>query len=182
MDLIHLYGPPASGKLTVAKALAERTGYGLFHNHLSIACVAPVFDFGTAPFWRVVRAIRDIALVEAAREERDLICTGVYSPDDDEALLHRFGAVENNGGRICLVQLYCPADTLFDRVDSADRRAAGKLTNGEDLRRALTEHELFSAIPGRHSLRVDTSRYIPAEAVDLIVGHYGLAAAGVTLG
>ncbi len=44
MDLVYLYGPPAVGKLTIATELARRTGFKVFHNHLSIDCVKPVFD------------------------------------------------------------------------------------------------------------------------------------------
>ncbi len=32
--LLYLYGPPASGKLTVATALAKLTGFSLFQPHL----------------------------------------------------------------------------------------------------------------------------------------------------
>ncbi len=36
MKLVFIYGPPASGKLTVARELAALTGYKLFHNHLVV--------------------------------------------------------------------------------------------------------------------------------------------------
>jgi hypothetical protein len=36
MDLVFLYGPPAAGKFTVGRELAAITGFGLFHNHLTL--------------------------------------------------------------------------------------------------------------------------------------------------
>lgn len=36
MKFIMLYGPPASGKLTIAKELQSLSGYNLFHNHLLV--------------------------------------------------------------------------------------------------------------------------------------------------
>jgi hypothetical protein len=42
--LTYLYGPPAVGKLTVATPLAEVTGHRLFHNHLSVNAVRPIFE------------------------------------------------------------------------------------------------------------------------------------------
>jgi hypothetical protein len=48
--LLFIIGPPAVGKMTVGKGLSHRTGLPLFHNHLSIEAVLPVFDFGTEAF------------------------------------------------------------------------------------------------------------------------------------
>ena len=48
--LVYIYGPPASGKLTVATRLSALTGMPLFHNHLTVNAVTPVFAFGSPPF------------------------------------------------------------------------------------------------------------------------------------
>ncbi|MBB5075940.1 hypothetical protein [Nonomuraea endophytica] len=50
--LLCIVGPPAVGKMTVGNAIANRTGYKLFHNHLSVEPVLRFFDFGTEPFGR----------------------------------------------------------------------------------------------------------------------------------
>ena len=42
MKLVVIYGAPGVGKLTTAKALAELTGFRLFHNHLSFDLVSAV--------------------------------------------------------------------------------------------------------------------------------------------
>ena len=53
MHLLFLYGPPASGKYTIARIIAEQTGLPLFHNHLIVDAVAAVFPFGSANFIRL---------------------------------------------------------------------------------------------------------------------------------
>ena len=46
MNLIFIYGPPATGKLTIATELAALTGYTLFHNHPSLNLAREIFpDF-----------------------------------------------------------------------------------------------------------------------------------------
>jgi hypothetical protein len=58
VTLVYLYGPPASGKLTVAERLAEQSGYRLFHNHLTVNAIRPVLDFGSEPFVEVLHRLR----------------------------------------------------------------------------------------------------------------------------
>ena len=70
--MLFLYGPPAVGKLTVARLVAERMGFRVLHNHLTIDAVAPVLDFGTDAFWGVVGRLRR-DLVSAAAEGTDLV-------------------------------------------------------------------------------------------------------------
>ncbi|MET9019631.1 AAA family ATPase [Actinopolymorpha sp. NPDC004070] len=175
MDLVYLYGPPAVGKLTVARELAARTGYRVFHNHLAIDCVRPVFEFGSEPFWRQVHAIREGILAEAARAGRDLISTTVYShPDCDPQTRRRFEAVEGNGGRVCPVRLTCSTKVLETRVTDTQRKAAGKLATIDGLHRAMAEHDLFTPIPWREGLQLDTGILGVAETAQRIIAGYRL--------
>ena len=57
MRLIFVYGMPASGKLTVARELAELTGYKLFHNHLVVDLLLSVFAFGSDGFVELRNAV-----------------------------------------------------------------------------------------------------------------------------
>jgi AAA domain len=175
MDVVYLYGPPAVGKWTIAKELVSRTGYRLFHNHLSIDCVLPIFDFGTEPFWRQVHAIREGVMAEAARAGRDLVFTTVYARgESDPQTLRRFAAVEGNGGRVCLVRLTCSQEVLEHRVVAPHRVEMGKIASVEQLRTSMAELDVFAAIPGRDSLVVDTSELDVVDSVMRIVDHFGL--------
>ena len=122
MKLVIIYGPPAAGKLTVANELARRTGFKVFHNHLSIDCIRPVFDFGTQSFNRLIGLIRIETIAEAARENVDIIHTFVYAkgPDDDH-IARLIAAAEDSGGEVCLVLLKCDKDETMRRVTSESR-------------------------------------------------------------
>ena len=40
-----LWGPPSVGKMTIGQALSEQTGLKLFHNHMTIEPLLPIFEF-----------------------------------------------------------------------------------------------------------------------------------------
>lgn len=67
--LVVIVGPPAVGKMTVGLELSDLTGIPLFHNHLSIEAVLPVFEFGSEPFNRLVSGFRRQVFTEVAQSE-----------------------------------------------------------------------------------------------------------------
>jgi hypothetical protein len=176
VNFVMLYGPPGAGKLTVATELSRLTGYKLFDNHVSIDWAKAYFDFATEPFWRLVHSFREAVFEECARSGRDLIFTFVYAhPNDIEYVERRFEVIDRHDGRVMLVQMHCDPHVLLTRVDAADRVERGKLVDPQGLQDLLDTRELFVPIPGRESLRVDTTHMPPGEAARLIAGHFGLA-------
>jgi hypothetical protein len=175
MNLVFIYGPPGVGKLSVARELSRLTGYRLFDNHVSIACARSVFDFGTPPFWEVVRRIRAAVFEEAAAAGVSLIFTYVYSHPNDAPHVERFcGLFEAQGGRALLVRLVCAREELERRLPRAERASAGKLASLDTLRELTERLDIFSPVPGRESLEIDNTEVAPAEVARLIAGHYHL--------
>jgi shikimate kinase len=158
MRMVFIYGPPAVGKLTVAREISARTGFKLFDNHTTIDWALRFFDFGQEAFWRLVRAFRDAVFEECAREDLDLVVTFVYAQQADlELVERRLAIVEQHGGRVCLVQLTCEREVLEARVQSVERAVRGKLSTVEGLLDLMQRHDLFSPIPGRESLTIDNT-------------------------
>ena len=55
MKLIIIHGAPASGKLTIAKGLAETWGFSVMHNHLTIDLAMTVYPrFGVGDFFEFI--------------------------------------------------------------------------------------------------------------------------------
>lgn len=69
MKLVIIFGPPAVGKMTVGYELARLTGLKLFHNHMTIDLVLNFFEFGTAPFHRLVTQFRRLIFEEIAKSD-----------------------------------------------------------------------------------------------------------------
>jgi hypothetical protein len=173
--LVFVYGPPASGKLTVAQEIATRTGFRLLHNHATIDAVSPLFEWGTPQFFKLVGRFR-LALVGAAAEEGlDVVLTFAYAPPhDDEAVAEYVDLYERQGGRVLFVQLEAPDEELLRRVGSPSRGEHGKLTDADALRDVINRYDFRTPVPFEPNLTVDTTLVDPSEAAAQIVEHYGL--------
>jgi hypothetical protein len=175
MKLVFIYGPPASGKLTVAEALGRLTGINVWHNHLSIDAVSPLFDYGTRPYGRLVEQIRRDIFEVAAEVGMDIIFTYVYVHPHDTNQVGRFcEVIERAGGAVCPVQLTCSRETLLDRVQAVRRSEVHKIDSVDVLETYLAEHDTSQPLPGRDSLIIDTATTSPDEAALLIARHYDL--------
>jgi hypothetical protein len=175
MKLLFVYGPPAAGKLTVANEVAKRTGFKVFHNHLSIDAIVPVFEFGSKPFFRLVELIRVETVTEAARENVDLIYTFCYAKGLDEPHVEKIAnAARENGGDVNFVLLTCHIDELKRRILLEDRRKFGKASTVDMMESFLTNYDLLSPIPGTETLTIDNTKVSPADAAEGIIEHFGL--------
>ena len=119
MTLVVIFGPPAVGKLAVARNLAQITGYKVLHNHMTIDLVSDFFEFGTGPFNRLVNDFR-LAIVEEAAEANlpGLIFTivlNVNNPREKFFLESLKGRVEPRGGSVYFVELEANLKTRLKR-------------------------------------------------------------------
>ena len=171
MTLVLLYGPPAVGKLTVARELAKLTDFRVFHNHLSIDLAETFFDRGTPSFGRVVFEVRKLVLEEAVKSDVNLITyTYAYGVDDPE-IAWMLEAVEGRGGRAQLVFFTCTPDTLKQRVAETSRRAFTKIHEVAKLERLLQTYDLFTPYPASSSLELDTTYTPPPQTAAAIAAH-----------
>lgn len=47
MKLLVLFGPPAVGKMTIGKAIEDRSDFKLFHNHMVMDGIMRLFGVGS---------------------------------------------------------------------------------------------------------------------------------------
>ncbi len=176
MKMIFLYGPPAVGKLTVAKELAKITGYKLFHNHLTVDLVSSLYEWGSPKYWEYLRNIREQLLASLAKDNVDIIFTYVYAAGEDEEVMERmFKKIEENGGEVLLVQLTTSVEKLKERIVAEDRRQFKKMYKTESLDSWINQYKLFEAYPDLHNLVVENSNMSPTEVANLIVEKYQLS-------
>ena len=174
MQLIFLYGPPASGKLTVARHLARLTGYALFHNHLVVDAVGAVFPFGSAPFVKLRELFWIETFAEAAAAGRSLIFT--YAPEStvtSDFVPRAISVVEAAGGDIKFVRLTVSDEEQERRLSNADRAQHGKLVSLELLRELCPMFRAATEAMPEPILSIDTSVTSPQRAAEAIVEALG---------
>ena len=183
--LVFLCGPPAVGKMAVGLELSVLTGIPLFHNHLSIEAVLPVFEYGTAPFNRLVSGFRDRMLVEAAESELPgLTFTYVWAFDEpgDLQTVERLKAIfESRDGRAVFVELWADVETRLARNETELRLAAKPSKRDVEASRirlleADQRYQMSSDgdFPFSDHLLIDNTLSSPTEVAEKIAAHFAL--------
>ena len=169
MKLLFLYGPPASGKLTIAEKLSERTGIPLFHNHLSRDLVKDIYGDALRDNYALVDRIRFDVLDYCSKHGTDLIFTYFYEGSDDDENVRAFmQTIENNDGEVVFIELSASPEDLIGRVDNESRKKFKKLTDPEIMKKITQDMSIYS-IPFVEPLKINTSELSRDEAVDVIV-------------
>jgi hypothetical protein len=184
LKLIFIYGLPATGKLTVAQQLAEITGYKLFHNHLAVDMLLPVFDFGSEPFVELREQIWLSVFEHACRAQLPgLIFT--FNPEVtvrqafiDEVLR----VIDSGGGEVIFVELTCPIAEMKQRMDSASRLRFRKLTSVPLFEELLAAGSFDTPRMPPPRLSIDTSLCTPTQAATGIARQLALAQFSEALG
>jgi predicted kinase len=170
MLLLILYGPPAAGKLTVAKHIAEKTGCKVFHNHVSIDVATQFFEWGTPSYKAITYGMRKLILEEAAKANLNLIFTVVYAyPVDNDDMRWMTKLIEEHGGEVKFVQLIASKEILHERIDAPSRQSYGKITDKELLESIFNKWDVFTPYPEREHLRFDTSAQSAEEIAEEII-------------
>ena len=157
MQLIFIYGDPATGKLTVARELAKLTGFKVFHNHLTVDLAATLFEHGSEDYFDYVRSLRLEAFERAAKADISLIFTFWYSSISQPSVETYQHIIESNGGEVLFVRLHCRPEILERRVVSESRQN-WKISSVTALRAAL--ENTADVIPGTQ-LEIDNSDLEP---------------------
>ena len=172
MNLVVIYGPPAVGKYTVGKVVAEKLGYRFVHNHLIVDCASALFSLGSPERAAFGWALWFMVLEEAMKRDISLVSTFVYEKGPDDQYVKRtIDAVQRRNGTILFVKLSCDERVLLTRVEHASREGTGKLSSAAELHSKLKTHDIISAIPFCVSFEIDTTKRTGIEAADLIVQH-----------
>ena len=187
MHLVVVFGPPAVGKMTVGQEICARTGYRLFHNHLTIEPFLGIFEFGSPAFNRLSSEFRRRVVEEAvASGLPGLVFTFVWGLElvgERDFLQGYVDLVEAAGGSVSFVELFATLEERIVRNNTelrldAKRSKRDREFNDRNLLELeeyvlntepevrLPAHDLLDRHP---HLRIDNTHLSPAEVADVVV-------------
>jgi hypothetical protein len=178
VTLLFVFGPPAVGKMTVGRAIADASDFRLFHNHHVIEPLLDVFDFDTPQFQTLMGEFRQRVLEEAAASDIDLVFTLVWALDlqqDADGVRRHLAPFVDAGRRVAVVELSADLETRLARNRTpyrlSEKKSKRDLTWSEDNVRGLERIQMNTGIPspadeviaGFPHLRIDNTERTPED-------------------
>lgn len=174
MQVIFLHGPPAVGKLTVARALQKRIPARLSDNHAAIDLAQTIIDFGAPGFWGLIHSLRlDLLEAAAATNLPYLLTTACYHTGDEGIIADWQRVMDRYNASFLPVHLVCTPTAQAARVTQPDRTARGKLDNQKGLDHYMTKND-YAPLAYKNCLTIDTSELEPPKVAEHIITHFEL--------
>jgi len=183
MKFVIIFGPSAVGKMTVGQSLAELTDMKLYHNHMSIEAVSPIFDFGTPAFNRLVSLIRTATLTEAAKSNiNGIIFTFVWALDlaEEHDYIEKFVKIfQEQNAEIFYVELEADLQTRLIR-NKHEKRLFEKpskrnLKNSENVLHFEEKYQLNSKsgeFNWKNHIKINNENLEPIEVAEKIIKYF----------
>jgi hypothetical protein len=181
--VVHLIGYPASGKLTVAKALVEAAAargqtFVRLDNHLTGDVILSVIDPTLHPIpatvWDRVEDVREVmyrAIVDLSPPGWSFVVTNVVRDGDEreERTVTRVKELaDERGSRHLAVRVHCDRDELLSRVTAPDRSTRRKWTDPEGIARYMDDVDMFD-VTAYDWMEVDTTHQSPRASAEAIL-------------
>jgi chloramphenicol 3-O-phosphotransferase len=193
--VVHLVGYPASGKLTVAKALVEAAAargqtFVCLDNHLTgdviLSVVDPSLDSIPGVVWERVEDVREVmyrAIVELSPPDWSFVVTNVVRDGDHPIEVRTVTRVhqlaQERDSRHLAVRVHCDRDVLLERVTAADRFTRHKWTDPVGVARYMDDNDIID-LSRYDTLELDTTHGSPTDSAAAILEHLDALDGGVT--
>ena len=182
---VFIFGPQAVGKMTVGQELAKITGLKLFHNHMTIDLLEPLFGF-SPEIWRLTHLFRlEIFNSFSKSDQYGMIFTKVWyfnKKEDWENIENICHTVSSQGADIYFVELEVNVEERLKR-NTTPHRLEYKPTkrnieqSEQHLLSTIESSRLNSKkgeIEKENYLRIDNTYLSPEEVAQLIKKEFQL--------
>lgn len=172
MRNVIIIGPPASGKLTIAKALAEAKGYFLFDNHRSLDAVEILTVEQQTHPKELLHSIRKSVFQVAADSKTPIVFTMVFGHSIDENIMREYSSILSKYEPPLIVQLHCTRSDSLLRCKDISRVGTTKLIKPKQIEELYSMYDMESDyLPSSENmLHINTSITSVEESIEIIVG------------
>jgi hypothetical protein len=179
MKFVLIFGPQAVGKMTVGHELEKITELKLFHNHMTIELLAPLFGFNRQMWGLVDQFRQDIFEAFASSDMYGLIFTYVWGFDlqSDWDYVDRICNIfTDKGSDIYFVELEADIEERLKRNKTLHRLehkpTKRNIERSEhDLKTTMEQHRLNShegEITKKNYLRINNTNLSANEVAEII--------------
>jgi hypothetical protein len=185
MKLVIIFGPQAVGKMTVGQELQKITELKLFHNHMTIEMLVPLFGF-SSEMWKLSNKFRKDIFNTVVQSDLDgLIFTFVWGFDleSDWNFIDEVCEIfESNGGTVYFVELEADLEERIKR-NKSPHRLKHKPTkrnvewSEKELKKTLEKHRLNSndgEIKKEHFFKINNTNLSAEEVAQIIKDKFNL--------
>lgn len=181
-----ILGPPAVGKMTIGQEIAKNTGFKLFHNHLVVESLLPVFEFNSEHFKKLVKEFRTRIFEEVIiKRPNGIIFTFVTNFNDPictNLLLQWINLFEKNNFEVCIVELTASLNTRLQRNETPNRlKHKASKRDLEFSRNILLQNQkewLMEApddfFKNLSYFKINTENIAPQDVAHVIIKHFHL--------
>ncbi|MEY1556422.1 AAA family ATPase [Yoonia sp. R2331] len=175
--IIHINGWSGTGKLTIARELAQMIGARLLDNHTLMNAALALFDRGTPEYRALRQDLRDTAFAAASDlpATTALVLTDAFSDDPYEEQLFAdvLALAKTRGARLIRVILDITEGENLRRLTGPGRVEARKLTDPDILRDHRANHVLLGH-DDPTAIHLDVTDLSPKDAALDLIGRAGL--------
>lgn len=189
MNLIWVVGPPAVGKMAVARKISEKTGYKYLLNHGTIELLIPIFPWGDPKFRKLDSEFRLRIFEEVATSQlKGFLFTYVpaYNLKEEreymEKLTNVFKALNHN---VFYVELHAPLSIRLERNKHPERLDAKpskrnikwseeNVISTDQKYPHLVSSEKFPFFFPENYIKIDNSNFTAEAAAEKVIREFNL--------
>ena len=176
---VFIFGPQAVGKMTVGQELAKDTGLKLFHNHMTIDLLEPLFGF-SPEMWRLTHLFRQEIFNSFSKSDNyGMIFTKVWyfnQKEDWDDIENICQTVSSHGADIYFVELEANVEERLKRNKTPHRLEYKPTKRNIEQSEQHLLHTIASSrvnskkdeIEKENYIRIDNT-YLSAEEVSRII-------------
>ena len=169
MRNILLFGPPASGKLSIATAIAQKGQHVVVDNHRTIDAANLINKNQAAKIPDLAEKLRECLY---AATDVSIVATVVYAAGIDDALIEKYREwLSRTNGPSLLVQLHCPQKIVKDRCSQDSRSGTSKITDPLVIDNLYSKYDFDTRHPSTQVIHLSTKKYSIHQAADIIYKH-----------